>query len=146
MDIYTVKLALMNLISNSDSRLQPRQTHILANWHIQSWQLTMDTFPIVTVRMQGKQTAIYGFKPPNVPFGELYYYDFSLYVFGDSMWTSREIADNVIDYLGANNKVPTSRIIDIVGLTIKENIPIHGPKRYWRTVITGRIITEESLT
>lgn len=146
MDTYTVKLALMNLISNSDSRLQPRQTHVLANWHIQSWQLTMDTFPIVTVRMQVRQTPIWSFKPPTIAHGELYFYDFTAYVFGETMATSRELADAIIDYLGQHNKDSSNHIIDIIALSVKESVPHHGPKRYWRVIVMGRLITEESLS
>jgi len=145
MDTYTVKLALMNLIVASDSKLSPRATHVLANWHIQSWQLTMPKFPVVTVRVQMRQTAIWSLHPPTIAHGEVYYYDFTAYVFGDSMSSSREIADNIVDYLGQHNKDPANHIIDIVALSLKESVPIHGPKRYWRIIVSGRVWTEEPL-
>lgn len=146
MDTGTVKLALAQMIADSDPRLSPRTKHVLMNWHVPSWKLTMDTFPIVTVRMQMRQTPIWSFKPPTIAHGELYFYDFTAYVFGESMATSRELADAVIDYLGQHNKDPANHIIDIVALSVKESVSIHGPKRYWRTIVSGRILTEESLT
>jgi hypothetical protein len=146
MDIYTVKLKLMDLIAAADSRLIPRATHVLGNWHIQIWQKGYDKYPTVTVRLQGKQTPIWGFKPPTIVHGELYYYDFTAFVFSDSMQDSRMLADNIADYLGQHNKDATTHIIDIINIAVREHVTTVGPKRYWRMVVSGQVVTEETLT
>lgn len=146
MDIATLKLKLMNMITASDARLSPRTTHVLGNWHIQSWELKFPDFPIVTVRVQGKQVSVWSFKPPTVAHGEIYSYSFTAHVFAETMEISREIMDNILDYLAIHNKQADTKIIDIINLTSRESVLQKGPRRYWRMILTGTILTEEPVS
>jgi len=143
MDYYTVKLKLMDMIAAADARLSPRVDHVSGNWHIQVWQ---KNFPFVTVKLQGKSVPIWSFKPPTVVHGELYAYDFTAHCFGESMGISRDIADMIVNYLAINNKQADAKIVDITNLTTKESILEKGPKRYWRIIVTGTILTEEPIS
>lgn len=147
MDLYTVKLKLMNMIAAADpTRLSPRETHVLGNWHIQAWQARYQDFPIVTVRISSRSIPMWGFKPPTVTHGELYAYDFTAHCFAESMETSRYIVDKIVDYLAIHNKQADAKIVDIINLTTKESILQKGPKRFWRIILTGTILTEESIS
>ena len=143
MDYYTVKMKLMNMIAASDGRLSPRVNHVSGNWHIQTWQ---KNFPFVTVRIQARVMPRWSFKTPNIAHGELYGYDFTAHCFGESMEISREISDMIVDYLSIHNKQSDAKIVDITNLTTKESILQKGPKRYWRTIVTGTLITEEPIS
>lgn len=146
MDITTLKLKLMTMIAASDSRLSPRTTHVLGNWHIQSWELQKMDFPVVTVRVQARQISMWSFKPPTVAHGELYSYTFTAHVFAETMEISREIMDNILDYLAVNNKQADTKIIDIINLTSKESVLTKGARRYWRMILSGTILTEEPIS
>ena len=146
MDLYTVKVKILDEIAKSTVLLQPRDSHVYGNWHVQSWTAQRANFPIVTVRMEGDLMPVWSRKPPTVPFGEIYLYNFSLFVFADSMHNSRLIADIIIDYFQLHNKFPDVKIIDVINFTSKESILQKGPKRYWRTIVTFRVMTEEALT
>ena len=151
MDFFTVKNKLMNIISNADSTLTPSGQnstipHVLGNWHVQAWQLTSDKFPIVTVRLQGKNVPIWGFKPPTVQFGELYQYPFTAYVWATTITESRRVADCIIDILSQQNKYPDVKIVDIINITMHEGVQKRRyPKALWRIIITGDLICEEPL-
>lgn len=146
MDMYTVKLKILDEIANSTPLLQPRDTHISGNWHIQSFNLYRANFPFVTVRMQTDLIPMWSRRTPTIAFGELYNYTFSIFVFGESMSASRALADVIIDYFQTHNKYSTEKIIDIVNFNSKESILQIGPRKYWRTIVTFDVLTEEALT
>lgn len=146
MDLYTIKLKLMNMIAAADARLSPRETHVLGNWHIQAWQARYQDFPIVTVRISSRNIPIWSFKPPTVAHGELYAYDFTAHCFAESMEISREVIDKIVDYLAVYNKQADVKIVDIINLTTRESILQKGPKRFWRIILTGTLLTEEPIS
>ena len=146
MDFYIVKLKIQDEIANASPLLYPMETHVSGNWHIQSYNLETQNFPFVTVRMSGRLQPMYGRRTPTLPFGELYGYDFSLFVFADSMHNSRAIADLIIDYFQMNNKFSNVKIIDIVDFNSKESVLTIGATHYWRTIVEFTVLTEEALT
>ena len=143
MDTFTIKTRLLQMVANSDSRLQPQTQHVSGNWHVQTWQINA---PYATVRMTMKNIPIYGFKPPTVAHGELYSYGFSVFIWGQTMSEARDIMDNILDYLYINNKQQHDvGIVDIINLKTRESVPKTGPRRYWRMILSGEIITEETI-
>lgn len=131
------------MVALADTSLQPQADHVSGNWHIQTWQ---KNFPFATVRMKMKNIPIYGFKPPTIAHGELYAYDFSVFVWADSMSASRDVVDNILDYLAIHNKHSDVGIIDIINLQTQESIPAKGtPRRMWRMILNGQILTEETI-
>jgi hypothetical protein len=145
MDFYTVKLKIQNEIANSTSLLSPMNKHVSGNWHIQTWDKQTQNFPLVTVRMSGKLNPMWSRRTPTLPFAEVYAYDFSLFVFADSMHDSRAIADMIIDHFQMNNKFADVKIIDVVDFNSKES-PTINVRRYWRTIVGFTVLTEEKLT
>jgi hypothetical protein len=147
MDKYVIKRKILDLIANAHPELQPRDTHVFGNWLIQSWLLTHSAFPIVTVRMTGEWRPVYGFHPPTISYGEMYDFIFTCYIFHDSMTKSREVMDAIIDYLETHNTHSDVHILDIREFTSQESILSKGTTfKYWRTVVTFRVIVEESLS
>jgi hypothetical protein len=147
MDSYDVKLKLMDLISDASSQLSPRQKHVLGNWRLEAWELNKE-FPVVTVQLKMRQVPVYGFKTPTLSHAEYYWYDATLYVYHDSMTTSRDLMDAILDYLYQNNKQTvnaTVKIIDMTDFVTREDIPMRGTRRYWRMVLRFVLICEESL-
>jgi hypothetical protein len=145
MDIETVKLKLMDLISKADSSLVPRETHVFGNMHVPSYKLTASDFPIVTVHMKVSTDYMHGSKLPSVNYGEIGLYDFTCYVFATSIEDSRELADKIFDYLKMNGKHAEQKIIGIHGLNVQEGVLDYGAKRLRRTILTGTIWREENL-
>lgn len=145
MDMYTVKLKLMTLISESDSELTPQETHVIGDMFIPSYKLSANKYPIVTVKIFVTPSYVYGNKTPSLACGELYNYDFVAYVFATELIESRRLGDKIIDYLKINNKHSDTNIIDIINLGIQEAPTKHGAKALWRVEIRGTVITEESI-
>src|SRR4030065_2258135 len=144
--MYDVKTKLLTLISNSHASLSPQTTHILANWKTNVWKLHYANFPIVTVRIiDGREAYQYGFKTPTKTHAQYFNYTFTAFVYGRTIDESREIGDSIIDYLAQNNKDRDTGILDIINLIIQERVLERGTQRMYVVVVSGTIMTEESL-
>jgi hypothetical protein len=146
MNFNTVKLEIMTQIANSTSLLSPRDTHVIGNWHISTFEKDFSNFPLVTVKMDSDLIPMYGRRTPTKPFGELYSYKFTLFVFADSMTGTRAIADLIIDWFQLHNKFSSAGIIDITNFMSKESIFTVSSRRYMRTIVEFSVLTEEALT
>ena len=146
MDYNTVKLKIMDEIANSTSLLSPRDTHVIGNWHVSTFEKDFTNFPLVTVKMDSDLIPMYGRRTPTKPFGELYSYKFTLFIFADSMTGTRALADLIIDWFQLHNKFSSAGIIDVTNFTSKESIYTVAARRYMRTIVEFKVLTEEALT
>jgi ferredoxin-fold anticodon binding domain-containing protein len=136
----------MDLISQSDTSIQPRATHIKGNMHLSVWDETEDKFPQVMVKIATINEPTFTSTLSNKNFGERYVHSVVLYVQDISIVASRDLADKIIDYLFLNNKQADVRIIDMYDFSAKEAvINKRGSLRYWRVQVDFKILTEESL-
>lgn len=146
MDFNTVKLKIMTEIANAcPNLLMPRDQHIKGNWHIQTSDKDFSNFPLVTVRMDGNLKPIFGRHTMSYENAELYEYKFTLFIFADSMTNTRAIADMIIDHFQMHNKYSDTNIVDITDFTSKESIFSVSSRRYYRTIVEFKVLTEESL-
>jgi hypothetical protein len=147
MGMYEVKTKLLTLISNANSGLSPQTTHVLGNWKTNIDRLDSGTFPVVTIRMiNATEDYQWGQKTPTKTNAQYYNYRFTAFVFALTLGQARGIADDIIDYLAEHNKDVTSGILDIIKLSVQETADRHGTQRYFKVVVDGIIITEETLT
>jgi len=143
--MYEIKTRLLTLISNSSSLLSPQSTHVFGNWRIDVFRLPYSSFPVVTVRMEEGMSS-----GPIYEGGSwfyLHYYDFTLHVHGRSLEEARNIGDDIINYLKLNNrKTDAPTYYDIRNLAMREAIDDASARRLSRVIVTGTILTEETLS
>lgn len=146
MGMYEVKTKLLTLISLANSTLSPQITHVLGNWKTNIDKLSSTSFPIITVRiMDTIEQYQYGQKTPTKTTAQYYIYRFTAFAYALTISESRQIADDIIDYLAEHNKDSVSGILDITNLSTQELYSKRGSKRYFTTLVEGQIMVEESL-
>jgi hypothetical protein len=146
MGMYEVKTKLLTLVSLANVGLSPQTTHVLGNWKINIDKLEMSKFPIVTVRMaDASEEYQYGQKTPTKTNAQYGNYNFTAFVYALTLAQARGLADDVVDYLAENNKHVDTNIIDIRHLTVQETADKKGTRRYFKVIVTGTIMTEETL-
>lgn len=155
---YDVKDKLMDLIVLADTSLSPKATHVLGHWRPQTWELTDDKMPIVTVRI-GPVTieeTSFGRKIRHNVTGTYAAFFFTLQVWAKNATITSTVllkekdvmvlADKIVTYLKKYSGDATSGIAYFRDVSFRGADPEGGPLSYSRVIIDGFIFVKRPFT
>lgn len=163
--INPVTVAMLAIIADADSSLQPQTRHVLPNWKTPVNYLETN-YPVVTLRVGNVDMTekIYGrtmFGVSNQR-GHFVAYAFTAHVWGEKTWqlfedidhedeavpqarNASEVADNIIDAFEKFTGDSTSGIVFFDKITARESEPERGPQRLTRFIIAGFVFVQRPL-
>ena len=131
-NIYDVKNAIMTHISEADSSLTPKASHVFPKWDLDVWETDTSKMPIVTVRIgpANINETVYGRQLGDSKIGNHITYYFTAHVhhtIDDGVEPSKnamDLADKIITKL-EQSEDSDSGIIHYSGITYREASGMH---------------------
>lgn len=150
-----IKEKIREIISLSDTSLQPEDDHVIGKWRLLTSQLHENKMPIVTVRIGPVNylDAVYGRKLSPSQIGI-----YATVFFTAHVWHVRnketepedqnttEIADKIIKNLAQFSGDATSGVISFENVTSRPMEPSVGPTDFCRVAIEGYAFVKRVLT
>ena len=152
-----IKNKLQALIAAVDTKLSPKDDHVLFNWR--NPVIAGERCPIVTMRLGTSQytDVIFGRKVKSNESGQYIVIPFSLHVWneklnyemqeGNESKPTTDLADKIVTtLLKAENDANGSGICHFYNVTARESEPERGPQNLNRVIIEGFIQVKRLLS